>query len=60
VRFMDESEAENYLIYDHLGDAYRGIGMPDKALDAWGKALKLKDVEDIRNKIKELERKINK
>ena len=60
VRFMDESEAENYLIYDHLGDAYRGIGMLDEALDAWGKALKLKDVEDIRNKIKELEREINK
>jgi len=60
VRFMDETEAENYLIYDHLGDAYRGIGMLGEALDAWGKALKLKDVEDIRKKKKELEREINK
>jgi tetratricopeptide (TPR) repeat protein len=51
VQYMDENDAENYLIYDHLGDTYIKIGLFEEAIAAWKKALEMKTVEEIERKI---------
>jgi len=51
VKYMDATDNENYLIYDHLGDTYFKIGLFEKALAAWEKALEMKTVEEIERKI---------
>jgi tetratricopeptide (TPR) repeat protein len=55
VIHMDVTDEENYLIYDHLGDVYLELGLLQKAIDAWTKALDLKFVEGIRLKIDTLQ-----
>jgi len=54
----NESDEENYLIYDHLGDAYDKLGETEEALDAWKRAVEMKDVEKIRKKIERAQREI--
>jgi tetratricopeptide (TPR) repeat protein len=56
---MDSSEEENYVIYDHLGDTYQKLGLRSKAIDAWKKALELKYMEEIRQKLENVERVID-
>jgi tetratricopeptide (TPR) repeat protein len=58
VQYIDLSNEENYLIYDHLGDVYYVIGLFKEAADAWEKALQIKHTADVEKKIKELEEEI--
>jgi tetratricopeptide (TPR) repeat protein len=51
VQFMDVSDEENYVIYDHLGDVYYEIGRVREAVEAWEEALAMKHTEEIREKI---------
>jgi len=53
---MDQSEEENYIIYDHLGDTYHKLGLRSEAIDTWKKALELKYVEEIHKKLENLEK----
>jgi tetratricopeptide (TPR) repeat protein len=54
IQYMNHSEEENYVIYEHLGDTYRELGLHKDAIHAWEKALEMKDVEEIRLKIDQL------
>jgi tetratricopeptide (TPR) repeat protein len=51
VQFMDVSDEENYVIYEHLGDVYYMTGQVQEAVEAWEEALEMKFSEEIRNKI---------
>ncbi len=51
VQYMDETDTENYLIYDHLGETYLKIGLFEEAIGAWKRALEMKTVEEIERKI---------
>jgi tetratricopeptide (TPR) repeat protein len=51
VQFMDVSDEENYVIYDHLGDVYYEIGRVQEAVEAWEEALAMKHTEEIQEKI---------
>ena len=56
VKYMDITEDENYVIYEHLGDTYNQIGMLQEAIDAWEKALEMKYMEEIQLKIDQLKK----
>ncbi len=58
VKYMDSSDEENYLVYEHLGDTYYKIGLMKEAVAAWNEALKLKFVEGIQDKIQKLEKEL--
>jgi len=60
VKYMDPAEEENYLIYEHLGDVYYRMERFNEAIQAWRKALELKDVKEVRFKIKRAEGRLNK
>jgi tetratricopeptide (TPR) repeat protein len=51
VQFMDVSDEENYVIYEHLGDVYYIVGQVQEAVEAWEEALEMKYSEEIRKKI---------
>jgi tetratricopeptide (TPR) repeat protein len=51
IQRMDVSVEENYVVYDHLGDTYRKLGLLVEAINAWEKALELKHVGEIQEKI---------
>jgi len=55
VKYMDLTEEENYLIYEHLGDVYYKVEKFNEAIEAYSKALELKDVKEVRFKIKRAE-----
>lgn len=59
VKYLDYSDEENYLIYDHLGDVYYAIKLYGKALDAWKRALEMKFVKEIEVKVKKVELEMN-
>jgi tetratricopeptide (TPR) repeat protein len=58
VKYIDSSENENYLVYDHLGDTCYKIGLMKEAIAAWNNALKMKFVEEIQDKIQKLEKEL--
>ena len=58
VKYMDSSDEENYLVYEHLGDTNYKIGLMKEAIAAWNKALKMKFVEEIQDKIQKLEKEL--
>jgi len=58
IQYIDESDEENYLIYEHLGDVYYKIQMYEDAIRAWQKALEIKYVRGIYLKIKRAEVKL--
>ena len=51
VQYIDMSDEENYVIYEHLGDVYYEIGMIQEAVKAWEEALELKYTDNIQRKI---------
>jgi tetratricopeptide (TPR) repeat protein len=55
VSRMDPSQQENYVIFDHLGDVYLKLDMPDSAVEAWRKALLMKQEPGIEEKIRGVE-----
>ena len=59
MRNIDESNEENYLIYDHLGDVYYVIGLLSEAEKAWKKALQIKHTDEVEKKIENLEKEIS-
>jgi tetratricopeptide (TPR) repeat protein len=60
IQFMDITEEENYLIYEHLGDTYNKIGLYNEAIDAWEKALEMRFVDEIQFKIEKLKKELPK
>ncbi len=59
IKYIDLTDAENYVIYEHLGDVYYKIGLVDKAVEAWQEALNLKYSEIIQNKIRRAKTEVN-
>lgn len=55
VSHMDTSEQENYVIFDHLGDVYLKLGIPDRAVEAWRRALLMKQEPEIEKKIRRVQ-----
>jgi tetratricopeptide (TPR) repeat protein len=60
IQFMDITEDENYLIYEHLGDTYSSLGLYNDAIEAWEKALEMRFVEEIQFKIENLKKELPK
>jgi tetratricopeptide (TPR) repeat protein len=58
VKYIDSSEEENYLVYEHLGDACYKIGLMKEAIEAWNEALKMKFVVEIQDKIDRLKKEL--
>ena len=58
VEHIDSSDAENYLVYDHLGDTYYKVGLMLEAINSWKEALKMKFVNEIQQKIEKLEKEL--
>ncbi|MFW6138497.1 MAG: tetratricopeptide repeat protein [Spirochaetota bacterium] len=58
VQYIDFSYQENYLILDHLGDVYYQIGQISEAVEAWGKALEIKETEEISKKIEKAKKEL--
>jgi len=54
---LNASKSPDAVVYDHIGDAYLKHRNTDKALEYWGKSLKLKDEKKVREKINNLNRK---
>jgi tetratricopeptide (TPR) repeat protein len=53
IRYSEEPDA---TLYDHLGDIFNALNQPDKAREAWRKALTLESIDDkepIRRKLDE-------
>ncbi|HMP82964.1 MAG TPA: tetratricopeptide repeat protein [Verrucomicrobiota bacterium] len=48
---IEASEEPDAEIYDHLGDIYAAMNQPDKAREAWEKALSVEPNDDIRKKL---------
>ncbi len=55
----ESGDEENYIIYEHLGDIYLKLGLKIKAINTWQKALKIKSVERIIEKIENVKRTLN-
>jgi len=54
IAYIDDSDEENYLIYEHLGDVYSKLGMLEQACSTWERALKLKYIVEIQSKIEKV------
>ncbi len=53
IRYTEEPDG---TLYDHLGDIYNALNQPEKAREAWRKALTLESIDDkapIRRKLEE-------
>ena len=48
VRF---SEADDPVLYDHLGDVYAALGLEAKAREAWARSLALEPNDEVRRKL---------
>jgi tetratricopeptide (TPR) repeat protein len=51
-----ETEEPDGTLYDHLGDIYNALNQPEKAREAWRKALTLNSIDDkapVRKKLEE-------
>jgi tetratricopeptide (TPR) repeat protein len=59
IKYIDLTDEENYVIYEHLGDVYYKIGLIEKAVEAWHEALNLKYSEIIQNKINRVKTEVN-
>ena len=46
---------EDAVVYDHLGDAYCKTDMPLRAQEAWKKSLKIKESDEVKKKLENLE-----
>ena len=47
------NEEPDSTLYDHLGDVLSALKQPEKAREAWRKALKLEPNKDVEKKLQE-------
>ena len=50
---LEKESSPDPVVFDHIGDTYREMGDSARALDYWGKSLKLKNDPKISNKIQQ-------
>jgi tetratricopeptide (TPR) repeat protein len=51
LKAVEYIEAPDATLYDHLGDIYAALNQPEKAREAWKKALSVEPSEAIRKKL---------
>lgn len=51
LKAIEHSEEPDATLYDHLGDIYAALNQPDKAREAWQKALAIEPNDAIRKKL---------
>lgn len=51
LKAVDLLEEPDATVYDHLGDIQAALNQPDKAREAWEKALKLEPTDEVRKKL---------
>jgi tetratricopeptide (TPR) repeat protein len=50
LKAIEHSDEPDPTLYDHLGDIYTGVNQPERAREAWGKALKIQPNPQIQQK----------
>ena len=51
LKALENSEEPDATLYDHLGDIYSAMHEPEKAREAWEKAMRIEPSEQIKKKI---------
>jgi tetratricopeptide (TPR) repeat protein len=51
LKAVEQTEEPDATLYDHLGDIYGALQKPDKAREAWQKALSIEPSEQIQKKL---------
>lgn len=51
LKSIEHSEEPDATLYDHLGDIYSALQQPEKACEAWRKALSVEPSEQIQKKL---------
>lgn len=51
LKAIEHADEPDATLYDHLGDIYQAAGQPEKAREAWRKALELKPDPQIQQKL---------